>query len=974
VATIAVLGPVAVHDGRGRPVELRSLRSRRLLAVLTAHWDEVVPADMLVAALWGDDLPARPAAALQSQVFRLRRMLGDTEVQVRTEGTGYRLAGDTAGVDAHRFGELVDRAAGEPIGAARLALLDEALTLWRGPAYHDVADIDPLSATAARLDECRVEVAETRAETLVELGRAGEALASLTALAAEQPWRERPVALGMRALAAAGRHTEAVRLYQSFRSRLADELGLEPSPDLRALEGAILRHDQPQRATIGLPGNSFVGREVDLAEAVMRLDQVRLVTLTGPGGVGKSRLARHIAARVGDRHPDGIFLCELAQLRQPHEVAGAVASQLRIEGAAAGTSPRIVDVLQARRVLLVLDNCEHVLAGVRGLVTALLARTSDVVVLATSRERLGVEGEHVRAVHPLPAPGEHDGRDRDEGGPALALFVERAQAVRPDLVLDTHQRAAASELCRRLDGLPLAIELAAARTVTRLPSEILDAIAGRTGELTGELTDPRRAVDRHRSMEAVVDWSLDLLEPDERALFAQISVFADGFTAEAAAAVTGVGAVGDAITALVEQSLLGSRRPERPAGAAARNGPAERPSPTRYAMLEPVRQHAEVRLARAGDLPATRGRHAAWAAAWMGVADADLRSPQAPARARAVDAELGNLRAAHRWCIEHDPAGAARLAGHLYWYGYLYGPVEVCAWAMEVVERIGPSDPGPYATAALGAWRAGDLDAARALARRGIAAAPDDPAARFAWQALSAAELLGGRYEAALETSRRAQELARIAGDPYHEVFEQARGALALGYLGRRDEAAAEVAAAVRRAGENGATGPAITAFCDYTAGEILVEDDPSAALPLLRTSLVAARASGSRFLAGIAGVSALTCAARLGDPADSLGDYADLVDHWHRTGAWLQLWTTLRTLILALARAGGEEDAAVLHGALMVSGRAGPVVGADATRLDEAVLDLRARLGERFEELHDRGKALDDEQAVAYVRSCVVR
>jgi len=926
--------------------------------VLTARSGRVVSADALVDVLWGDALPAQPYAALQSQVFRLRRQLGSAGSWLETQGAGYRIAGDPDRVDAARFEHLVARAGGrvEPDVALRFA--DAALALWRGRAYLEVADHDAVRAEATRLEDLRVEVSERRAELLMTLDRAAEAARAMEDLAHDHPLRERPVAMRMRALARDGRHVEALRVFATFRRSLGEELGLEPSPELRSLEAEIVRHERPTRtvtAAIALPTNSFVGRDVELDEISARLKRGRLVTLTGPGGVGKTRLALHAAARIAGRYPDGIELCELAKLTSPEAVAAAVASTLRVaERAERTVTERIVDFLQAKRVLLVLDNAEHVLAGAAELVAAVLAHTRDVAVLATSRQRLGVEGEQRLPIDPLPTPA-----GDDLAGPAVVLLADRVAAVRPDLALTGENLAAMCELCRRLDGLPLAIELAAARTLSRSPGELLAEMAGRLGRLA----DRRRIVDRHRSIDAVVGWSYDLLEPAEQELFERLAVFAGGFTAESAAAVVGTDDADlvDDLTALVEHSLV------TVADVAGRS---------RFSMLEPVRQYAHARLEDQGRLDDSRARHAAWFVAWSETADAGLHGPDEAVWASALDLELPNLRAAHRWCLEHDLDGAVRVAAALFVAAGWYGPTEVFGWAEQTVERAAasahPRLPGAFATAAMGAWRRGDLSRARDLAGRGTAVAPAEPlSAGYAWRALRDTELIAGNVERALACSERVIALARLAGDSTLEAYGFADRAMAYGYAGNLDQAQTELAAALAllRSSDN----PSCRAFCDYIAGEMRLEAAPREALPFLRRSRDVARRTGNRFLAGIAGLSALSCAARLGDPDATLGGYAELIDHWHRMGAWTQLWTTIRTLIETLTRLECDEPAAVLHGALSATTSASPIIGADAERMAQATATLRERLGqERFTRLHGQGAGLDDERAVAYALNTV--
>ncbi len=956
VPTIGVLGPVLLRDDQKGPIELRSKRQRLLLAVLVAKSGRPVTVDELIDALWADHLPERATAALQSQVHRLRQLL-PAGIAVVTEGSSYHLDGTPDDVDAIRFERLVAAALDEsadPVHA--IAELDEALHLWRGAAYADVEHTDAIRIEAARLDTLRAEAAERLAEFLFVAGRFADAAHAAAGLSQQQPYREGPIMIGMRSLARAGRHVEALRMYDEFRRRLGEEIGTEPSPELRAVEGEVLRHERGPGAVLGVPGNSFVGREADLAEVRTELGRSRLVTLTGLGGVGKTRLAVHAASSSTAAFPDGLYLCELATLSDDPAVAGAVASTLSLyERGDGGPLTRVVEFLQSKRVLLVLDNCEHVLEGARQVARSVLLRTQSAVVLATSRQRLGVEGEQVFVVGPL-ATG-------DDLDPAMDLFTDRAVAAGMARSLSAEDISAISELCRRLQGLPLAIELAAARCVSLTPAELLAEV----GPHLEQLGDEARAIARHRSLDATIGWSYDLLDDDARIVFRAISVFVGGCTAPAAASVIDRPIdVAGLLGALVDRSLVASTVTS---------------GRSRFSFLEPVRQFAEARMGDHGEAGTIRGRHAAWAAAWMEQADAGLRSVDEADWAVAIDTELANLRAAHQWALDHDVGLACRIIAATFWSAYRSGPAEVFAWADRTVERLAdlgegrrPWASGAYATAALGSWRRGDLQQARALATRGIALGADDPeSARFAWEALRSAELLLGNHEAALAARDHALALARSIGDVVHEAHAHVAGALALGYLGRLDEATTDLAAATKLLDVS--DNPTARSFHDYVAGEIRLDSAPDEALPLLRRSSEIARRVGNRFMSGIAGASLVSCAARVGDATTAIGGFAEVIDHLHRGAAWPQLWTMVRALIETLTRVGQYEDAAVLLGALRASERAPAIRGADATRMRDVTGELRTQLGtEQCAQLEARGADLGDEQAMTFALEATFR
>jgi predicted ATPase/DNA-binding SARP family transcriptional activator len=951
---IGVLGPLQLLGDDGAPVVLRSWRRRLLLAVLVAGRGHAVPIDVLAESLWLDGLPINPGAALQSQVSRLRRQLGPAGGWIETAASGYRFVGPAARLDRARFEQLLDRArgaGGEP--AVALDVLDEALGLWRGRAFGDLADRPAVAGEAMHLEELRAEAAEQRAELLLELGRAAEAASAMRSLAGEQVFCERPVAILMRALAQDGRHAAALEEFDRFRRVLDDELGLVPSPALRAVQHAVLRHDGGSVLvpTIGLPGNSFVGRDAEVARVMWLLERSRLVTLTGPGGVGKTRLALHAATEAADRYPDGIFVCELAGVPNPGDVTAAVASTLQLdEQADRRLIDRVVEVLRPRQALLLLDNCEHVLTAVGELVTAILRSTPDIDVIATSRERLGVEGEQRMPVGPLAVPAWDD-----PDSASVALYRDRVRALHPDGELPAMEVATVSELCRHLDGLPLAIELAAAQTVWRSPSEILAAVSGHLRELS----DRRRTVARHRSLEAVFGWSYDLLDPNERQVFEGLAVFAGGWTVAAAAAVAF--ATSETLRALVERSLVVATPSARE---------------MRLTMLEPVRQYAQARLATRGTLEETRARHASWAVGFATAADAALRGPDETAWRAAVDTELANLRAAHRWCLDRRPEAAVSLVASLYRYCWCGAPSEVYSWAEEVVARNSGAGPpqlaAAYATATLGAWHRGDLPRARVLAEAGTTSADAEPgAARFAWEALGDVETFLGEFDAAVSSFGTALGLARAAEDDHQTAIVLLDRAMSHAYAGRVEQAIADADTAAPLVAAIG--NPVLQAWSDYVNGEVRLEHAPHEALSYLRTSAAAARRLGSRLLIGVAGLSAASCEARIGQPDQALPQYAQLIEHWRHDGAWNMQWATLRTFIELLVRLGRHADAVVLHGAMRASATAPPLVGADTVRIAAAIDAARRRLGqERFEVLTAEGTALSDEEAVAFAMACV--
>jgi predicted ATPase/DNA-binding SARP family transcriptional activator len=623
---LGVLGPLLLQGPDGARIPLTSGRQRRLLAALALHAGAEVGCGTLAEIVWGDEQPADPDAALQTNVARLRRLL-PTRVTIETGARSYRIVVAADDLDASRFAAHLSRGAEEPDPVARLAELDAALALWRGRPFDDLDD-PAAGPEVARLSGLRAAAEEQRAQALLATGRAGEAVAVAESLVADDPIRESGVAVLMRALVAAGRPADSLRVYTRLRRELAEQLGLDPSPQLRALHEEVLRRE-PVLAVAGpqkhppptVPVSSFVGRDADLARVAGLLAERRIVTLCGPGGVGKSRLARHAAAAVAGRYPDGVLVVELDAVRPraavgPDVVAVAVGAALRLSDAGAGRLlERIVEVLAVRRQLLVVDNCEHVLDGVAALADAVVAGAPGVDVLATSREALRVDGEQVFRVEPLsPAP-------------AAALLADRISTAGGDATTDA---ALAERICARLDGLPLALEIAAARVPALGLAGLLDALDAPLDSLGHGC---RTATPRHRSLRDVVAWSYGLLDDEQRALFVRLGVFAGAVEPEAVAAVCGAAA---ALPDLVERSLVVRR------GA-------------RFGMLDTLRAFARERLASDPLAPQLRARHAAWTLGLASDAAAARSRPDEAVTVHRFTDHLGDVRRAHAWLCTDGP-------------------------------------------------------------------------------------------------------------------------------------------------------------------------------------------------------------------------------------------------------------------------------------------------------------------------------
>ena len=763
----------------------------------------------------------------------------------------------------------------------------------------------------------------------------------------------------MRALYRSGRQPEALRAFEAYRRVLADELGLDPSPELRALETRILEHDPglappmlsgraPQ--SVVTPVSSFVGRDRDVAEVTRRLVDARLLTLTGPGGVGKTRLALQVATRVAERYPDGVVVCELAAVADADAVAPAVATALGIQRRPdRSVVDSVADVLRTRKMLLVVDNCEHVVDAAASLLSALVARCPTVTVLATSRERLAIEGEQVWPLHPLAEEA------------AVELFCDRVRAVRPDLDCDGEVRAHIVDICDRLDGLPLAIELAAAQSVAMNPADLVHRLDDRFRLLD---RGPRSAPGRHRSLRAVVDSSYERLGQAQRLLFDRLSVFAGSLTLEAAEQVCagdGVerGDVSELLADLVDGSLVTL------AGAT---------DVTRYRLLETLRSYGREQLEREGAAQRWQQRHADYYLDLARRADEGLRGTDEGRWVRRLDAELDDLRAAHRLVLsKQDTARALQLSASLHGYAYRTLRAEVFTWAEAALRLPGgtghPLLPIVLGTAATGAWSRGDLAEARRLAAEGISAAAGAPTGHLALQAQAGVELFTGQLAEAEVHSCQAAELADAAGDAFQAFVNRCTYTLALAYGGQTEaalEEAERLLVVVR-----GVQCPSATAWANYQLAEVLLDKEPARALYLLDESVETAARVGNNFLLGVAGVSATTVRARHGESEEALQRFPDLIDLWHRAGNWTQQWITLRSLIATLVGLGRDQPAAVLYGALSASPTAAPLFGADAERLARAVETIERRAGHsKFAAWVEQGRHLADDEVIGLARA----
>jgi predicted ATPase/DNA-binding SARP family transcriptional activator len=1183
----AVLGPLEATRG-GTPIALGAGRQRALLALLLIHANEVIPSERLIDELWGADPPAGAAHSLQVYVSGLRKALEPERapsaspqvVMTRTPGYVVRV-GDRA-LDRLCFERLLGEGRqalreGDPRSAARR--LGEALGLWRGPALVDFAYEGFAQAEAARLDELRIGALEDKIEAELALGRHAELIGDLETAARDNQLRERLWAQWMLALYRAGRQAEALRAYQELRAHLGDELGITPSPELVALEEAIVlqkpeldwqprervtsssahdlpsgtvtflftdiesstrlwdehpyamqdalvRHDAilrdtieshrgqvvksmgdglvavfgdagdavgaavtaqralseehwsvtgPLRARMGLhtgeaqhrdgdyfglalnrvarimsaghggqvlcsaatgalvrdtlptgvgmvdlgehrlrdlsrpetifqvgqadlvgkfpplrsldafmgnlpsPVSSFIGRERELAGVAAALGEVRTVTLTGVGGVGKTRLALQVAAEARPKFRDGAWWCELAPIRDRDGVTEAVAALFSVTPRAAETvEEAVVEFLRHKELLLVLDNCEHLLEPVAHLVNTLERSCPRLVVLATSREGLGVDGERILATPSLSAPSADAAPQRMMEADAVRLFVERAAAAAAGFELSDENAAAVGQVCRRLDGVPLAIELAAARVPAMTPAELAERLDRRFQVLAG---GRRGAVERHQTLRAAIDWSYDLLSESEQRLLARLAVFAGGCTLDAAEAVCGDDGIDrdlvfESLARLVAGSLV----------VAENQG-----SRTRYRLLETIRQYGEERLGDAGEADTLRSRHAGHYAAFAEQAFGYLDGPEHVPWVARLSAEHDNLLAAWSWAIDADDVDTSfRILcsvprGHE--GGYQLGlPGEAALTLSDAIEHS--EYPLALAITAIDAASRGDADAAEERGSRALDAdkrlhpQADPDVENLVCQARADVAMTRGAFADAVAYNEQAAEIARANGKLavasvnlafaawYRAVGGDATGAIPL---------AVDALALARQADM-----PYVLITALLVLGNALADTDPDQARACLDESLDrrAALCYENTNTLGLAFV----LVSRLDDAPATLGVAGTTIRqlHWARQPVWLNASLNVVARALVTTR---PDAAAIIQGAARaitlqaletpVDSKANPTlpgprsmttgglfveVRRETTGLIAAVLGA-----ERLSQLRAEGEAMEDDRAIAY-------
>jgi predicted ATPase/DNA-binding SARP family transcriptional activator len=910
---VRLLGPLEIVDDAGQPIAIPGGRQRTLLALLALNAGRVSPGDRLIDDLWGSAAPQQPGNALQIAVFKLRRALGAELIETRPPG--YVLALRDDDVDAYRFEGLVREArAALADGKTESAIecFDAALGLWRGDALAEFGDVPTVRAAVSRLDELRAATVEDRFDALLAMGHDADLVPDLDAAIAAMPFRERLRGQLMLALYRSGRQADALRAFRDARTVLAEELGLEPGPELRRLEAAILGQDEaldapapPQPAARpsgreATPTNlrpslsSFVGRERDLAGIGELLDGHRLVTLVGAGGCGKTRLASEFALGRLDRYPGGVWFAGLDTVASGDDVAAAVAEAVGLSSvdaagqpalAATGALDRLRTMLSDRSALVVLDNCEHVIDDAARLADGLLAVAPGLRLLATSREALRVPGERVWRVPPL--------SNQD----AVTLFTERARAARGDFELSDVDRAVVADVCERVDGMPLAVELTAAHASAFTVSQLAARLDDRFRLVTG---GARTALPRHQTLRAVTDWSYDLLFDDERIVFERLTAFTGDCSLDAAEAVCSddelpLAEIGGLIGRLVDKSLV----------VADGSG--------RFRLLQTLAQYGRERLAAGADGgDAARARHAAYYADLAEQSAVDWRRSGGNSQTwwlACLTTELDNVRVALDWSIRRgDGPTAQRLAGNMGWYWWHAGrAVEGHRWLEDAIACAGPTDLGIRARAVTwAAWvaiEAGDADAAARHAAEAIELSEqvfDHTYLGLAWTVSAELALLDGNADLAASSLDLAQAAHDAVDDQWHKGIAASLRMWAASLRGQRETAEREAVTAVGVFRSVGDVCTLVATLNQYSrmlesAGKLDEADEAA------REARDVSEAFGLRGWAS-------TMRARLGSRALVRGDAARAAGHYR---AAIEL---ARDLALPTAEAEALEGLALAH------------------------------------------------------------
>ena len=981
---VRVLGFVGAQRGRAE-VALGGHNQRLALALLVANSGQSVSMDTICEALWPEDQPRTATATVHTSMSRLRRLLAP-ELQILNVGGGYSLSGDLSVIDVVRFQQEAGATDPSPMS------LTPAVSLWHGHAYEPFADHPLLRAAAARLNELRCSVLERSVEMRLTSNADPQLIGDLELLVAEHPQRERFRLQLMSALHLDGRDIDALRSATEFRTHLRDLAGLEPSPAVAELEARILGAGGRNRDTPSLgagraggraagqvsdEATRLIGRDDDL-EAVSQLVRTeRMVTLVGTGGVGKTRLARRVATMLDAEFAHGAVMVELGVVNEGVSVVAAVATALDLQRRQHHSlEDTLAEVLRDRDQLIVIDNCEHVVHAVRSLVERLRRSCPNLRLLATSRELLAVEGETIYVVSPLGVPATGAGVDA-HSSPAVALFLDRARSSRPGFRIDEANAESVGELCRRLDGLPLAIELAAVRLRSLGPEAILTRLDQRLTLLDAGVSSHR---GRHQNLAALVEWSYQLLSPVEKTVFRELSVFPGSFGLDAVEAISGQHESAHVLFGLVDKSIVQVVDFDEP----------------RYRLLETLRQFGGSKLGSGTQPSDIDGEDGLVASTAEQLADRHLRyflslaeragehlAGSAEAKwATAIDHDFDNIRAAFNWAVTRSDTDAAlRLVAALREYAFRRIRYELSAWAETASSMPGAEGHRCYpivrGVVAYGNFVRGDLEAGLVVAHDAIdlAQGVTDPSQGLLERALGNIYFYLGRTEDAVHWMDEMVRTARNADSPARLAHALYMRSIAETCLGRRSNGVKIGREAVGAAVTAGS--PTALAQARYAVGLALEDTDLKRARDHIEFAVQTASAVGNRWVEAFARTEALWLMASSGDPVNALRGFANVIDTWFRGGDWANLWLSLRHVFGVFHQLDDLGTAAVLHGALTAAGTAYalPFQPTDAALLETITNDIRARLGPRtFATEVRRGAAMADTEIVAFILERIAR
>ena len=914
---VRVLGPIEVFVD-GQDVTPTSPNQRIILAVLAAHPDHHVRADTLIDALWGTDPPPSAERTLRSYVSRLRTAFGTSIV---ASGGGLCLRTNDIRLDSIEFERRVAAAKLLNPPAAAEAL-QSAIGLWRGDAFGELADAEAVCAQARALEHLRVSARKRLADALLRSGEFGSAVAEAEGLLAELPLDESAWETLIRALSASGRAADALQAYR----RAYDELsavGLEPSKRLRQAESDAFDTSAPLSTPSAPPphGALLLGRDPDLAALAELVDRQPLVTIVGPGGVGKTALAREVTRRRAAVHTGGMRVVELAAITDASAVPDAVVSAL---GLTSDGSPALAVLRRARFMDLVvlLDNCEHVLDTVCDVLGAVLGHDASTLrVVATSRELLGMPAEHAWPLEPL------DCSQTDS--PAQEYFRRRADASRPGSVGET-DAGAITAIVRRLDGLPLAIELAAAQVATLGIADVgaqLDRLSRRGGE------------PRHRTLRAAIEWSERLLPDHTKEALAQWTVFAGAVSLSDAQAVLQVSRT--VISELAGCSLLSIEI---------------RAGRTYYRMLQTVRSVVGPAST------ATARRHMEHFAEAAAQAAAALETPDEPTAHHRLVELIDELRVAHACARRADVETAVRMSMSLHRFGVSRLQTELLGWAAKLSPLVQDRPALRAAVDSSLSYRsviAEQLDTARQRARSALIDAADDQTRCRALESLGDASMFLGDLESAVRWWSELVVVGRRAGETYYELMGYVGGAMSLAYGGKKGEARKSLEEIDTRFAAAELSNSQ-KSWLAYLHGEVLLDDDPETALAAFARAIELADAADSHYVGGVARVSAITLQSRHAPAAVALPLYADVIERYVEVGSWSHLLTTMRNLVPTLTEVAAFEAAARCLGSVTRPDQT-PTYGEELARLSAAESALADALGATdYTQQRAVGSALD--------------